>query len=140
MLLTIPAGQERVRGDVRVVPESVHGRGGESEGGEEVAGGQEEDQDVTDITTSPLSHTDRSQASVNQISTERERAVPCIVDLCPLGDDQDEHHVESNWNRKGVLMLLVLNIVTCDNGHWYVETEEDDEVLVTDGFSWDETL
>ena len=78
MLLTIPAGQERVRGDERVVPESVHGRGGESEGGEEVAGGQEEDQDVTDITTSPLSHTDRSQARVNQISTERERE-PCRV-------------------------------------------------------------
>lgn len=60
---TTPAGQERVRGDGRVVPESVHGRGGESEGGEKVAGGQEEDQDVTDITT--LSHIDQSKANVD---------------------------------------------------------------------------
>lgn len=43
----VPAGEERLRREGPVLPESVHGGGGEGEGGQEVGQGQVHHQDVS---------------------------------------------------------------------------------------------
>ena len=46
-LQLLPAGEERLGGERPVLPESVHGGGGEGEGGQEVGQGQVHHQDVS---------------------------------------------------------------------------------------------
>ena len=47
MLVLLPAGEERLRREGPVLPEGVHGGGGEGEGGQQVREGQVQHEDIS---------------------------------------------------------------------------------------------